>query len=451
MRAVSLDSLKMATMAGKIKTVDGVPLTADKFAYVGDPQDIETWHLPLDTHQHVNSALDMFAHTDLPSSAKAPTARKIVAKAREENLDTTDFVKNHLSSQMHGENPRPWFEIFRAGDYSKAGKGVITPDDLKRVVRNYDPTYHEAPETLGHRSDDQPAYGWLDGLMVDGDKLLARERQVDPKFDEARKAGKFKKRSAAFYTDENGRVTGLRHLAWLGAGIPEVKGLADVAFDDHGSKFITVDFGEEETVDKPIKEQLAEFFAELFSGKKTSAEKTFGEDEVKRLATEAAALAAAPLQAEIATLKAQSVKFAEREAALAGGEVKQRATAAVARLKTAGKWVPAFEKMGLGLVFDELAKVEATVEFGEGDAKKKITPLEALVLFLEGLPKIVPGGRVFEGGKPMPGKAGTGDPLTDAAKAYEKEHKVSFSEALDKVSAEHPEWTGAGVATGGAV
>jgi hypothetical protein len=451
MRAVSLDSLKMAAMAGKIKTVDGVPLTADKFAYVGDPQDIETWHLPLDTHQHVNSALDMFAHTDLPSSAKAPTARKIVAKAREENLDTTDFVKNHLSSQMHGEAPRPWFEIFRAGDYTKAGKGVITPDDLKRVVRNYDPTYHEAPETLGHRSDDQPAYGWLDGLMVDGDKLLARERQVDPKFDEARKAGKFKKRSAAFYTDENGQVTGLRHLAWLGAGIPEVKGLADVAFDDHGSKFITVDFGEEEAVDKPIKEQLAEFFAEMFGGKKTAAEKTFGEDEVKRIATEAATAAAAPLQAEIATLKAQSVKFAEREAALAGGEVKQRATAAVARLKTAGKWVPAFEKMGLGLVFDELAKVETTVEFGEGDAKKTITPLETLVLFLEGLPKIVSGGRVFEGGKPMPGKAGTGDPLTDAAKAYEKEHKISFSEALDKVSAEHPEWTGAGVATGGAV
>ena len=98
--------LKIAAMAAKIKTVEGAPLTADKFAYVGDPQDPETWHLPLDSHQHINSALDMFAHTDLPSSAKAPTARKIVEKARGENLDTTDFVKNHLSSQMHGEAPR---------------------------------------------------------------------------------------------------------------------------------------------------------------------------------------------------------------------------------------------------------------------------------------------------------------------------------------------------------
>jgi hypothetical protein len=453
-----MSSLKIAAMAGKIKTVDGAPLTADKFAYVGDPQDPETWHLPLDTHGHVNSALDMFAHTDLPSSAKAPTARKIVAKAREENLDTTDFVKNHLSSQMHGETPRPWFEIFRAGDYTKAGKGVITPDDLKRVVRNYDPTYHEAPETLGHRSDDQPAYGWIDGLMLDGDKLMARERQVDPKFDEARTAGKFKKRSAAFYTDENGQVTGLRHLAWLGAGIPEVKGLQDVAFDDHGSKFITVDFGEEiavadKTLTEQVKEAVSSFFAEL-SGK-TAQPKTFSEDDVKRVAVEAATAAAAPLQAKVASLeedlKTQTTKFAERENALAGGEIKQRATAAVARLKGNGKWVPAFEKMGLSLVFDELAKVTTTVEFGEGDAKKKVTPLETLVLFLEGLPQIVPTGRTYTGDKPIPGKGATGDPLTDAAKAYEKEHKVSFSEALDKVSAEHPEWTGAGVAAGGVV
>jgi hypothetical protein len=443
-------------MAGKIKTVDGSPLTADKFAYVGDPQDPESWHLPLDTHQHINSALDMFAHTDLPSSAKAPTARKIVEKARGENLDTTDFVKNHLGSQMHGETPRPWFEIFRAGDYTKAGKGVITADDLKRVVRNYDPTYHEAPETLGHRSDDQPAYGWIDGLMLDGDKLLARERQVDPKFDEARTAGKFKKRSAAFYTDENGRVTGLRHLAWLGAGIPEVKGLSDVAFDDHGSKFIVMDFGEDVPVveaTKTVAEEVKAFFAEMFGTKTTS--KTFSEDDVKRVATEAATAAAAPLTAKITALEGdlakQTAKFAERETALAGGEVKQRAAAAVIQLKGKRAWIPAFEKMGLGLVFDELAKSTHTVEFGEGDQKKKVTPLEMLVLFLEGLPKIVPTGRTYVGEKPMPGKGATGDPLTDAAKAYAKEHKVTFSEALDHLSAEHPEWTGAGVAAGGQV
>jgi hypothetical protein len=370
-----------------------------------------------------------------------------------------------VGGSEHGEAPRPWIEIFRAGDYSKAGKGVITPDDLRRVVRNYDPSYHEAPETLGHTADDQPAYGWIDALMLDGDKLLARESKVDPKFEEARKAGKFKKRSAAFYQDDAGNVTGLRHLAWLGAGIPEVKGLQDIAFDDHGQKFISVDFGEEETVSADNKtgfEQFKAFFAELLKGGSPEP-KTFSEDDVKRIAAEAATAAAAPLTAKIAALEtdsaAQKTQFAEREAALAGGEVKQRATAAVARLKTAGKWIPAFDKMGLGPIFEELAASKLTVEFGEGDKKKQVTALETLTLFLEGLPKIVPGGKIVEfGAAPAAHGASSGDPLTDAARARQKERKadnggkgISFGEALAEVAHEHPELTQAAASTGGAV
>jgi hypothetical protein len=369
----------------------------------------------------------------------------------------SNLTKTADGSQEHGEAPRGWFEIFRAGDYSKAGKGVITAADLSRVVKNYDPTYHEAPQTLGHRADDQPAYGWIDGLMLDGDVLLARESKVDPKFDEARRAGKFKKRSAGFYCDENGQITGLRHLAWLGAGIPEVKGLQDVAFNDHGSKFIEVSFGEDEDVaaeTKTIDERIKAFFAEMFSS--SAQPKTFSEADAQRIATEAATAAAAPLVAKVTELEtklgAQTAKFAEREAALAGGEVKQRATAAIARLKTAGKWIPAYEKMGLGLVFDELAPITKTVEFGEGDAKKTVTPLETLVLFFEGLPKIVPGGRVVEIAATGKTKASTGDPLTDATRARMKENtKLNFGEALAEVSAEHPEWTIPGGAVGGAV
>src|ERR1035438_7391647 len=195
----------------------------------------------------------------------------------------------------HGEAPRPWIEIFRAGDYSKAGKGVITADDLRRVVQNYDPTYHEALESLRHTTDDQPAYGWIDALMLDGDKLLARELRVDPKFLEARRQGKFKKRSAAFYQDDAGNVTGLRHLAWLGSGIPEVKGLQDITFDDHGQKFVSVDFNEEEPVaqeTKSVAEQIKAFFVEHFGA--SEAGKTFSEDDVKRIATAAVSAAAAP-------------------------------------------------------------------------------------------------------------------------------------------------------------
>jgi len=440
----------------KTKTVDGAALTADQFAYVGDPTDIETWHLPLDTHKHVNSALDMFAHTDLPSSAKGPTARKIVAKAKDENLDTTDFVKNHLS-QNFDEATSPWIEIFRAGDYRSAGKGLITRNDLDRVVRNYDPKFHEAPVCIGHPKDDKPAFGWIERLAVNGDTLLAKEKQVDPIFNEARSAGRYKKRSAGFYQNAAGQIAGLRHVAYLGAQPPQVKGLADVAFDDHGLKFIEVDFGEDETVpdeNKTVVEQIKAYFAELLGG--NAQPRTFSEDDARRIATEAVSAATAPLQTKVTALETQlqtqATQFAEREKAIAGGELKQRAQAAVTRLKAAGKWIPAFDKMGLVSVFEELAKSTATVEFGEGEAKKTLSPLEMQVLFLEGLPKIVPGGTLFTGalGAHKAGNS-SGDPLTDAARARQKEKDITFGEALAQVAEEQPELTVAGTAAGGAV
>ena len=92
----------------------------------------------------------------------------------------------------HAEAPRPWIEIFRAGDYTGANKGVISRDDLNRVVASYDPTYHEAPITIGHPVDNKPAFGWIEALRADGDTLLAREKQVDPAFNDARQAGRSK-------------------------------------------------------------------------------------------------------------------------------------------------------------------------------------------------------------------------------------------------------------------
>lgn len=440
-------------MAELTKTVDGKPLTADQFAYVGDPKDISTWHLPIDK-DHIESALKMFGHEKhVPESAMGATARRIAEAAKRAGLDTKSFEEKYCKSSEHAEQSSPWIEIFRAGDYSAQGKGVITRSDLERVIRNYDPTYHEAPVCVGHPKDNLPAYGWIERLALDGDTLLAKEKQVDPKFDEARKTGRFKKRSAAFYKDAAGNISALRHVAYLGAQPPEVKGLADVQFSDKGREFIEVGFGEEESVaddQKTFNERLTAFFSELFKGSGSST-KTFTEDDVKRIVGEAVA----PFQAKVTQLEAdlqkQTTAFSEREQKIAGSEVKQRAIEAVNRLKSAGKWIPAFNKIGLGLVFDELAKTTTTVEFGEGNEKKQVTPLETLVLFLEGLPKIVPAGTHYTGGNVRPAAGTTGDPLTDAAKARQKEKGITFSEALDQIVAEQPELTLPGAARAGAV
>jgi hypothetical protein len=453
-------------MAELTKTIDGKPHSADDFAYVGDAKDISTWHLPIDK-EHIDSALKMFGHEkNVPADAKVATAHKIVAEAKKQGLDEDrikNFEEKYCKSVEHGEAPRGWIEIFRAGDYRPQGKINITRQDLERVVRNYDPDFHEAPVCVGHPKTDAPAFGWIERLALDGDTLLAKEKQVDPAFDEARKTGRYKKRSAAFYLDADGKVGGLRHVGWLGAQPPEVKGLKNLNFDDAGREFVELAFGEEETVgaenDKSIGEQISAWFAEHVPGFGKGASKEFSEADVKRIATEAITAATAPLQTKISELetsaKAQTAKFAERETAIATGETKARVVEAINKLTGEGKWVPAFDRAGLPLVFEELAKATTTIEFGEADQdgkKPQVAPFQMLVEFMEGLKKIVPNATFYEGGKVSGGSKSSGDPLTDAAHARMKENpKLNFGEALDEVVAEKPELTMAGGMSAGSV
>ena len=447
------DRTNLTEVAAQTKTVDGKPLAKEQFAYVGDPQDTSTWHLPIDK-DHVGSALKMFGHEKhVPADKKAAVARKSASTAKSAGLDTADFEKQYCGTE-HADFGNGWVEIFRTGDYGEKGK--FSDADLDRVISNYDPNAHEAPACIGHPKDDLPAYGWADRLMRQGGTLLAKFKEVDPAFELAAKAGRFKKRSAAFYLDGAGNITNLRHVAFLGAQPPEVKGLKNLNFDDAGRAFTAVDFGEEEQVaEKTVKEQISEFFSELLGGKKSGEAHTFSETEVQSIATRAAEAATKPMQATIDQLKTelatQATKFSEREKQLTTSEHAQRATAAVGKLKGAGKWIPAFDAQGLPLVFDELAKITTTVEFGEGAAKKQVTPLGILVEFLEGLPKIVPTGRTAAGA-PAAGKGNiTGDPLTDLAKVRAIEKKITFSEALSQIAEEQPELTVPGGAHAGAV
>lgn len=462
-------------MAALTKTVDGNALTADQFAYVGHPQDIGSWHLPIDK-KHIGSALEMFGHEKhVPPGKKAEVARKIAAKAKEAGLDTSDFEKNYCGTE-HADFGNGWVEIFRAGDYGD--KGSFNEDDLDRVIANYDPDVHEAPACIGHPTDNAPAYGWASRLMRSGKTLLAKFKEVDPAFESAVKAGRFKKRSAAFYLGSDGRVTGLRHVGFLGAQPPEVKGLKNLSFDDAGQRFTAVDFGEEESVagenEKTISEQVTAFFKEhmpfLFSQKPGGAA-TFTESDVQRIAREAAEAAAKPLQAKVTELEGkltqQSAQFSEREKKIATSETEQRVVEAVNGLKTRGRWIPAFEKFGLSLIFGELAKSQATIEFGEAgsDGKKpKVAPFAMLVAFMEALPQIVPSGTTYtgttvrSGGRTLQFNESRGvkaDPnslaLNEAAEKLAKEKNIAFAEALATVARENPELTVPGNGAAGAV
>ncbi len=129
-----------------------------------------------------------------------------------------------------------WIEVFRAGTHT-AMNGTTktwTEADLDHAVAAYDPAQHEAPLVVGHPKDNAPAYGWALAAKREGDRLLVKPGQMDPAFREMVKAGRFKKRSISFYADGT-----IRHIGFLGAQPPAVKGLKDCHFaqDDEGTTY----------------------------------------------------------------------------------------------------------------------------------------------------------------------------------------------------------------------
>lgn len=130
-------------------------------------------------------------------------------------------------------------EIFRAGKRPDSSGNLteIKISQLAQAVTAYDPNLHEAPAVIGHPKDNAPAYAWVKGLSLEGDTLKAELAQIDPEFSEMVQAGRFKKVSASFYLEDSphnpkpGKLY-LRHVGFLGAMPPAVKGLRNPEFSE---------------------------------------------------------------------------------------------------------------------------------------------------------------------------------------------------------------------------
>ncbi|WP_231087452.1 hypothetical protein [[Haemophilus] ducreyi] len=111
----------------------------------------------------------------------------------------------------------------------------FTTDMLNDIAGSYDPQLSESPIVIGHPTLTAPAYGWVKQTSVEDGTLYAHVGQVDAAFAEAVNEGRYKKRSASiFLPDTPGNPKPghyyLRHIGFLGAIPPAVKGLADVNF-----------------------------------------------------------------------------------------------------------------------------------------------------------------------------------------------------------------------------
>ena len=137
-----------------------------------------------------------------------------------------------------------WVPVFAGGvQIDSAGNAHDGDALIEKAVATFDPQSHEPPAVIGHPADNAPAWGWVAGVKaapVKGVKtLLARFRDVEPTFAGMVRDRRFPKRSASFYPD--GR---LRHVGFLGAMPPAVKGLAEMRFAEGGA--VTFEFADGE-------------------------------------------------------------------------------------------------------------------------------------------------------------------------------------------------------------
>ena len=317
-------------------------------------------------------------------------------------------------------------QIFRPGTHvAMNGQSIeFSESDLAASVAAYDPAKHEAPLVIGHPRLDAPAYGWVKGLDFADEVMLADPDQVDAAFAEMVNSGKFKKISASFFTptSPSNPVPGvyyLRHVGFLGATPPAVKGLKSASFAD-GDEGV-VEFGDwADRVEAGLFRKLREWIIAKFG--QDEADKALPSWDVDTVQNEAAQpddepdaplspSFAAPskedtmkqedLAAQKAELDRQQAEFAEREKALTVKEAGQRHNDHVAfadGLVREGKLLPAKKDQAVALL-DFCAGLDDThqVEFGEGDGKQSGHAAAMLRDYLTAQPKIVEFGEVASG------------------------------------------------------
>lgn len=152
---------------------------------------------------------------------------KIVLKSLQgDEMNQTEITPNLLA-------------VFRPGKHTATdGREIdFSEADCRQIVETYDPALHEAPFVIGHPSLTAPAYGWAGALSFADGLLYTEPKQVEPMFAEAFNAGRYKKRSVSvFMPDTPGNPTPgkyyLRHVGFLGAVPPAVKGLPDAQFSE---------------------------------------------------------------------------------------------------------------------------------------------------------------------------------------------------------------------------
>jgi hypothetical protein len=286
--------------------------------------------------------------------------------------------------------------LFKAGQQTamSGASMAFAESDLAASAAAYNPALHEAPIVVGHPATDDPAYGWCRTLTNDASGLYAHPHQVNPAFAEQVQAGAYKKVSASFYSPAHPHnpvpgVYYLRHIGFLGAQPPAVKGLKPIEFADADADAdciaVELDFSEQPTADEATEPSSLPPAAAPGGADGSPEGSTPPHQEPPTVSPEEkAALEAqnAQLQADLAEAQARL-----RESAAAANTA---AHTAFAEQLVAQARIPAADRAVVVALLDFAeppvapGETPAVVEFGEGEARKPIA--DALRAFLQTLP-----------------------------------------------------------------
>lgn len=311
--------------------------------------------------------------------------------------------------------------FFRAGEHTdnSGNTHTITEEDLRAVVANYDPALYSTPLVVGHPEEDDPKYGTVTAIEYDEEtsELVAIAEATNEQFADAVNAGQYGTDgsiSVAWYppnSAHNPLKDGSlypRHIGFLGAIPPALKGLSPLQFADTGRNiWVFSEGGSTEPTPTPPAEP-----AESSSDKDKKIEELMAEiGQLRLLIAELKKVQ----EAEIVTrVEEENVEFCE-------GLIKS------------GKLLPAQRKAVITLLN---AAPRATLEFNE---KKK--PFNALLKELlnsapqavEFSEKATKGTYAGKKSKSFEYDEGTSDEaieLDQAIREYMAEHNVTYTEAF---------------------
>lgn len=322
--------------------------------------------------------------------------------------------------------------IFRAGKHvSNDGRSLTFSDaDLSAIASSYSPGVHEAPLVVGHPQDNAPAYGWVESLRVAQGSLFAVPTQVDPAFAELVASGRFKKISASFYHADSPLnpkpgAYYLRHIGFLGAMPPAIKGLGSAQFSGSSVDVVEVELS-------PSFQEQPKMDESIPGG--PQAQTPSKETEEKLSAREA------QLAEREKAIADREAELAQREKEVAEREEKEREEEAESFSETlvkAGKVLPR-DKAPIAALLSTL-KPDATLSFSDSDGKSKKTLPTAqwLKSFLERQPKQIEYGEVAPSSTKPPADSSNADALAKRAREIHDAETaagrtISYAEAVNR-------------------